>query len=341
MLRGNTLLSRDTFRDNVFSRDNHRCVVCKNPAQDAHHILERRLFPDGGYYVDNGASLCGPCHLLAESTELSCDAIRESAGIKHVVIPPHLYKDQKYDKWGNLILANGTRLRGDLFFDTSVQKVLKPVLSLFTTYVKYPRTYHLPWSPGVTKDDRVKEDLSSFADKEVVVTLKLDGECTSVYRDYLHARSLEYDPHPSRNYLKSFQSKFAHDIPEGWRVCGENVFAKHSIHYTNLESYFFVFSIWNDKNLCLSWDDTLEWVSLLGLTHVPVLYRGLWDEKIVQGLYQERQEGNLMEGYVVRLTRSFEYNEFRDVVAKMVRRDHVQTQHNWKHQAVVPNKLRG
>lgn len=53
------LLTRDDFREFVFKRDNHKCVVCGEPAVDAHHILERRLFHDSGYYLDNGASLCG------------------------------------------------------------------------------------------------------------------------------------------------------------------------------------------------------------------------------------------------------------------------------------------
>lgn len=35
------LLTRDTFRESVFKRDNFQCVVCKakNVKLDAHHIL--------------------------------------------------------------------------------------------------------------------------------------------------------------------------------------------------------------------------------------------------------------------------------------------------------------
>ena len=49
-----TLITRDDFRQSVFERDSHRCVICGEPAKDAHHILERRLFPDGGYYKEFG-----------------------------------------------------------------------------------------------------------------------------------------------------------------------------------------------------------------------------------------------------------------------------------------------
>jgi hypothetical protein len=50
------LLTRDQFREAVFARDKHKCVICKEPAKDAHHIMERRLFTEtdelGGYFLD-------------------------------------------------------------------------------------------------------------------------------------------------------------------------------------------------------------------------------------------------------------------------------------------------
>lgn len=170
------LLSRDAFRKAVFERDGNKCVMCSAPGQDAHHIIERRLFPDGGYYLDNGATLCGPCHLLAEQTVISVESIRAASGIQGNTLPPHLYRDQQYDKWGNPVLPNGTRLKGDLYDDPSVRKVLSGVLASFVSRIKYPRTYHLPTSPGVTDDDRVLESYAGFEGQEIVVTEKMDGE---------------------------------------------------------------------------------------------------------------------------------------------------------------------
>jgi hypothetical protein len=339
------LLTRDEFREAVFARDGHRCVICKASTADAHHIIERRLWPDGGYYLSNGASVCGPCHLKAESTEISCDDLRQRCGITRVILPPHLYVDaeQPYDKWGNPILPNGQRLRGELFDDESVQKVLAPVLHLFTSRVKYPRTFHLPWSPGVTDDDRVLDDPdAAFGESRVVVTEKMDGECTTMYRDYLHARSTDYSPHPSRDRVRALHAQIAHDIPEGWRVCGENVYAQHSISYDALPSYFLVFSIWNDRNECLSWEDTQLWSQLLGLAVVPVLYRGLWDNRCVRALDSQMlsQLGGDREGYVARLADGFHYRAFRRSVAKYVRANHVQTHGGWAVRQVVPNRLR-
>jgi hypothetical protein len=172
------LLPRDKFRSAVFKRDSHTCVFCENLADTAHHILERRLWSDGGYYVENGASVCEQHHLECEMTIRSVEEVREAAGITRKVIPDHLYDDVVYDKWGNVILPTGQRMKGELFSDTSVQKILEQgrVLDLFVKYYKYPRTYHLPWSPGVNDDDKVISDINIFRDHEVVITEKLDGE---------------------------------------------------------------------------------------------------------------------------------------------------------------------
>jgi len=212
-----------------------------------------------------------------------------------------------------------------------------------TLRVKYPRTHHLPWSPGITSNDRVMDDPdTAFGGSEVVVTEKMDGECTTMYRDYLHARAIDYAPHPSRDRVRSLHGAIAHDIPNGWRLCGENVYALHSIAYDALPAHFLMFSIWNDRNECLSWDDTVLWAGLLGLHTVPLISRGPWNHEHVRmtdGLTNSLVGGD-REGYVVRLAGSFHYRAFRRSVAKYVRKDHVQTSEHWGAREVVPNRLR-
>lgn len=338
------LLTRDEFRRQVFERDGGRCVICAAPGVDAHHIIERRLFDDGGYYLDNGATLCAACHVRAEMTVLTCTEIRRAAGIAPIVLPAHLYPDQEYDKWGNPLLPNGRRLRGELFDDGSVQKILAAggVLDEFTTRVRYPRTYHLPWSPGAADDDRVLPDVKDFAGQEVVVTAKMDGEQTTMYTDYLHARSTDWSRHPSRSWVANLHAQIGWKIPPGWRVCGENLFAKHSIHYHYLPSYFLVFSVWDERNVCLAWAETVEWAALLDLLTVPVLYAGPWDEAHIRSLYQPTWQGDELEGYVVRLAGAFPYARFRHAVAKYVRAGHAQTRLHWWHgQMIVRNGLAG
>jgi hypothetical protein len=345
------LLDRDSFRNGVLERDGHKCVICgaSGVRLDAHHIMERRLFDDGGYFLDNGATLCDVagdsgepgCHWKAEQTVLTCDEIRAAAGIKTIILPDHLYHDYAYDKWGNILNPDGTRTKGELFYDESVQKVLKAggVLSAFRNYVKYPRTFHLPWSPGLTDDDRCLPDTGVFEGREIAVTEKMDGENTTLYRDYMHARSLELEHHESRGWVKKLHAEICWNIPEGWRVCGENLFALHSIRYAELPSYFLVFSIWDENNVCQSWEDTAAYAGVLGLETVPVTYRGPWDERIVRGL-EKSIDAAKQEGYVVRVAGAFPYGAFRKSMAKWVRKDHVQTTHGWKTRAVVRNGMR-
>ena len=206
--------------------------------------------------------------------------------------------------------------------------------------VKYPRTHHLPWSPGRTSDDRVLESLEGFEGRDVVVTAKMDGENTTLMRSCLHARSLDWEPHPSRTMIKALHARVAADIPEGWRLCGENLQAVHSIRYESLPDVFLLFSVWDERSRCLSWGETLDWASLLDLATVPVLYRGPWDEGLVRGLYRPTLDGDPCEGYVVRTSEGFPYGEFKRRVGKYVRAHHVQTDQHWAHQAVVPNGLR-
>jgi hypothetical protein len=339
----NTLLTRDEFRKEVFERDGYRCVFC--PSADnltAHHIMERRLWGESqGYFKDNGITVCPECHIECEKTLISVEDARKAGKITNIISPAHFYEDQIYDKWGNIILPNGMRTKGELFHDDSVQKILKDVLHLFTDYVKYPRTHHLPWSASIADDDRVIESLDNFVGKRVICSVKMDGENTTLYKDYYHARSIDSKNHPSRNWAKALHARFAHEIPEGWRICCENLYAQHSIKYNDLESYLYGFSIWNDRNECLDWDTTVEWFALLGLSHVPVIYDGIFDEDKIKSLYDPKKDWETKEGYVVRLASRFSYGEFRKSVCKFVRPSHVQTTKHWMTgQLITPNGLR-
>lgn len=340
----NILLTRDDFRNGVFERDGHKCVFCeKTHGLDAHHIIERRLFHDGGYYLDNGATVCQDHHMQCEQTIISVEEVRDAAGITNIVVPDQMYPDHRYDKWGNHILPNGKRTRGPLFLDESVQKVLGlgGVLGDFTIYVKYPRTFHVTWSDCIHSDDKVSRWLDELAaSQRVIITEKLDGENTSWYTDYCHARSINSGSHPSRDIMKALHARVMGDIPYGWRFNLENMYAEHSIGYKNLESYVYGFSIWDDKNICLSWDDTVEWYEMLEIPTPKVLYDGVWNEdefiKIAKGL-----DTNICEGYVIRNAESFSFFDFHKNVAKFVRKDHVQTTKHWMHgQRVIPNKLK-
>lgn len=349
------LLTRDQFREAVFARDGHKCVICKAEGQDAHHIMERRLFTDGGYYLSNGATLCGDCHLRAEATTLSVEEIRCACGglpgESHIadtaskilpVLPSHLYPDTRYDKWGNPVLDNGQRLRGELFYDASVQKVLSPVLHLFTSRVKYPRTWHLPWSPGATDDDRVlaPETLASWRDTKVVITEKMDGENTTMYRDYIHARSLEYESRFDRDRIKALHAILGWQIDADMRICGENLTAVHSLKYEGLPSFFMVFGVWI-RDVSLPWDEVITYANLLELPTVPVLWTGTWRD-FKPELLQHLMNFDRQEGYVVRPLDSYTLREHATRVGKFVRPGHVTDSHgHWTRHKLEWNGILG
>ena len=205
--------------------------------------------------------------------------------------------------------------------------------------VHYPRTPHLPWSPGATADDVRVGNLSGLAGRRVVITEKLDGENTTLYRDGLHARSLDSAHHPSRAWVKALHGRIAGRIPEDWRICGENLFARHSIPYSDLDGYFYGFSVWNGDR-CLDWDTTVRFLRNLGIPTPRVLYRGTFDFADERGLNKAfRLDLRRQEGYVVRAEESFAYNDFGSQVAKWVRPSHVQTDTHWMFAEVVPNGL--
>ena len=201
---------------------------------------------------------------------------------------------------------------------------------------KYPRTFHVPWSEGCTNDDKKLSNTNHINGKRVIVTEKMDGENTSIYRDgYIHARSLDSSHHNSQSYVKQFASKFSYLIGEDIRICGENMFAKHSIVYDNLDDYFLAFSVWiNEK--CMCWDQFLDYCYSRGVSTVPILYDGIYDERLIKALHTDDSK----EGYVVRLAESFTYDEFEKSVAKFVRKDHVQTDQHWKSAKITKNRLK-
>ena len=280
-----SLLSRPDFRNRTFERDQFKCVVCGNPALDAHHIIERRLFKasheKGGYFLDNGASLCEKHHIEAEQTTLSCQSIRHLCGIKNIVLPEHFYPDLEYDKWGNVITLQ-RRLKGELYYEMSVQETLKKFT--FLNYTVHSRTYHLPWSktkPG----DLVLEDDACFEGEEVVVFPKMNGLPFTAYSDFCHGERIDS---PLPLVLVEVLLQKTAVLDEDMHICG-----------TYAGSEFYLEAVWL-KNDCLDWGETKEMAEFLGF-HLPVLlYDGTYDRFETIGF-----TSTSWIGYVLRLKKRF------------------------------------
>lgn len=120
------LLTRENFKEKVMKRDGHLCVFCREVAVDAHHIFDRQLYADGGYYLHNGAAVCAKHHLDCERTIISVQAVLDAAGISEPVLPPGVFNVKHHDKWGNKLLADGKLLPSYLLGDD--EGMLKAVL---------------------------------------------------------------------------------------------------------------------------------------------------------------------------------------------------------------------
>lgn len=206
---------------------------------------------------------------------------------------------------------------------------------------KYPRTPHLPFSPGATSDDKwVSDDaLERLASgMDLVVTEKMDGgNLTFTYRHFF-ARSLDSGTQPWDSAARALWSAVRFNIPEGWRISGESLYARRSVAYDNLPGPFLVFGVWDDTNALLSWDDTEEWAEMLSLPTVPVLYRGDSYEKAISA-WGEHLNSCVSEGFVLRNSGAIDYSDFAFNVAKYVRQGHVTGSADWREGHITPNGI--
>lgn len=201
-----------------------------------------------------------------------------------------------------------------------------------TELKKYPRTPHLPTSPGATADD-VHSNWPEFTADEIVVTLKMDGENTTLHNGGMYARSATGRSRPWQSKMRALASTICPGIPSGWLICGENLTVTHSIEYTREVPPFAIFSIW-DGDRCLSWEDTKTVAEMLGCPTVRALYTGPRIQlNEIHSRFTAVTNTEHDEGYVIRDADSFNRSEFGTRVAKWVRPGHVTTEKSWPAQA--------
>lgn len=343
------LLSRDNFREGVFKRDRYTCVFpgCGKPAEDAHHIIERRLWiapQEGGYYLNNGASVCEYHHQYGAETCLVCpQTLRLWCNINETIIPKQFHQEEAYDKWGT-VMKKPTR-----------------------THIKYPSTQYLPNSPSSSSTAQTLPNWNSFLHLPVIATIKMDGGNVCLTKNGVVARNGESANHPSFSLLKERAVIYCSKIPEGIQIFGEWLFARHSIAYENelaLENYLQIFSVWDqNKELFLGWDQVEHWAGVLEVPTVPVIGKYTFktsieaENTIVTIAEDVIDQGH--EGIVLRLEYPFHYGLFEGymtenkkcggkassgtsstggnlksswhvvAIGKYVRYGHVQTDHTW------------
>lgn len=201
---------------------------------------------------------------------------------------------------------------------------------------KYNRTYHLNWSPGATSDDKISNSIDNLIGIDIVITEKLDGENCGMTNDGVYARSHATFTTSawSREVRQIHDIKVRGQLEDNVYLFGENMEGIHSIEYSNLKSYFYLFGV-RDNNIWIPWQSVEEYAYLLDLELVPVLFKGkLNSEKelkdIVNDLVNKPSElGGEREGIVVRNAGLFHNDDFKDNVMKWVRANHVTTDEHW------------
>jgi hypothetical protein len=167
-------------------------------------------------------------------------------------------------------------------------------------------------------------------DGELVVTEKLDGGNLTFTRDAMYGRSPDSGTQPWDRPAKALWAMTAYRIPDEWRVCGESMWARRSIAYSDLPGVFIVFGIWDETDTLLGWDDTVDWARRLELPVVPVLYRG-GSLSEARAAWSRQRDAERSEGYVVRAAGRIPAAEFGHKLLKWVRADHVRTGASWRH----------
>lgn len=211
---------------------------------------------------------------------------------------------------------------------------------------KYGRTYHYPFSPGTTSDDRInyhiQEDISRIT--ALVHTEKLDGENNCLNRYGVFARS----------HAAPSETPWTRQLRERWATCkhqlgdlevfGENLYAVHSIAYCRLEAYFYVFAV-REGEQWLSWEEVEFYAQLLDFPTVPVLASATqpfslsaieadvkhWASQASTFGSCDAQTGEpcSQEGIVTRNANGFPIADQARNVFKYVRKGHVKTDEHW------------
>jgi hypothetical protein len=235
---------------------------------------------------------------------------------------------------------------------------------------KYCRSLHAQISLGTTSDDRFMPDgyVKAFSEMQgLVLTEKLDGQnnCFNKYGVFARSHTAP-SVHPWDKPLRERWHLLKNDLRD-LEIFGENMYGVHSIAYSKLESYFYVFAV-REGDKWLSWEEVKFYAAMLDFPTVPEIRTNhklaeVFDEtqpenKVLEdwlslnlgmswtksvetpgllGGYDPESGKDCSEGFVIRNKNGFLTNEGPLAVAanefnnlfKLVRASHVQTDVHW------------
>jgi len=211
---------------------------------------------------------------------------------------------------------------------------------------KYGRTYHYPFSPGTTSDDRIQKEYWKYIQqmKQIIHTEKLDGEnnCLNQYGVFARSHATPTTS-PCTNNIRQRWEHIKNDLGD-IELFGENLYAIHSIEYKKLEHYFYVFAVrYLDTWLC--WEEVQFYAAAFDFPTVPVLdtISILQDETTYKNnlLMLTNQHSAFdsydvaskdictLEGIVSRNIDEYPVDKLGENVFKYVRKGHVKTNEHW------------
>lgn len=219
-----------------------------------------------------------------------------------------------------------------------------------STLTRYPSTPYIYTSPSKNDPDNNEifdqHKLHHLMSQktQIIITEKLDGGNCCLYEGRVYARTHSQPTgHSSFNTIKDLYYHrvlpMIEDHPELENLAfyGENLTAIHSIEYTKLNDWFYLFGVFCPKRqLWYSWKDVEYVANILDLPTPPILFSGeltsvekLHDLLKKEILTPSALSINNKEGFVIRSGDSFFTEDFGSMVCKYVRENHIQTQSDW------------
>jgi hypothetical protein len=210
---------------------------------------------------------------------------------------------------------------------------------------KYGRTYHYPFSPGTTSDDRINasywQDISKI--DTIIHTEKLDGENNCLSRYGVFARShAAPTTSPWTSVIRERWGSIKNDLGDV-EIFGENLYAVHSIEYRKLENHYYVFAV-RILDTWLSWEEVKFYAGMFDFPTVPELsivkpeselsfrqeIMSLVSQQSALDPYDIMSEQQCTrEGVVSRNAAAYHVEDFAHHVFKYVRKGHVKTDEHW------------
>lgn len=199
--------------------------------------------------------------------------------------------------------------------------------------VKHPTTPYLDISPS---QGRAMVRSSDFLGCHVTVTEKMDGEIATIYQDgRYHPRSLTYSSHWSRDVVKQLIPGITPAIKPNEMFVFENMYARHTIAYDDLEDYLYLLYIVRN-GMVIGTRETQRIASNNKFATPKVLFSGT-----LRSISQLRELSGYKEGYVIRWSNPFPYNELHMFTAKYVVDGFIQEgEEHWRSKPPTRNKLR-